>query len=124
MAKDVPIRATRARVINDLRIRLTTPQQLGQSRIARTADRQFRAVPEDRHAAVLCVKLNPRDAFDVQQIRSMNTNEARRIEEALDCGKRLILEIRLALRMERDVIVLRLDVIDLVDGQHMDPRTV
>ena len=43
---------------------------------------------------------------------------------ASTAAERLLLEVRLPVRLERDVVVLRLDVVDLVDRQHVHVRAV
>src|SRR6476620_11600078 len=97
-------------------------QQFRQPRIAGTADRQLRPVAKDGDAAVFRVQLDAGDALDVEEVRSVNPHEPRRIEESLGHPERLILEIGLAFRAKRYVVVLRFDVIDPVNRQHVDLR--
>ena len=86
-------------------------QQLLQSLIPRPADRQLRAVVEDRQPAVLRVQLAPRQSLDVQQIRPVDPHEPPRIELRLEIPQRLLLQDRLPARVDADVIVLSSQVI-------------
>ena len=94
-------------------------QQLRQPGITGTADRQARAIAQNRDPAILRVQLDPRDPIDVEQVGSVDADEARRIERRLDRSEGLVLQILFALRLEADVVILRLDVLDPVHRQHV-----
>src|ERR1043166_4515256 len=95
-------------------------QQRLQLRVSGAAYRQLGAVGEHGYTAVLGVGFNPCDAFQVHDIRAMNAHEALRIELCLNARDCLLLQVVLLLAPQRDVVVLRLDVIELVDRNNMD----
>src|SRR5688500_19329423 len=64
-------------------------QQLLQPLIARPADRQSRAVVQDRLAAVLGVELDLGQAVDVEQVRAVDADEPAGVELRFEIPERL-----------------------------------
>ena len=70
------------------------------------------SVLEDRHAAVLGVQLEPREALDVEHVGAVDAHETGGVEARLDLGRGSRLEVRPPRSWMADVVVLRLDVVD------------
>jgi len=62
---------------------------------------------------VFGVQLQLREPIDIQNVGTMDAHELRWIQCGFEVGKRLLLQISLALRSKTDVIVLSFNVIDL-----------
>src|SRR5215831_18797056 len=94
-----------------------------QARVARAAHGKLRAVVQHHDAAILGVRLDPGDALQVDDIGAVNAGESRRIELPFYARYGLLLQIVFLVAAERDVVVLRFDVIELGDGDdvHFGP---
>ncbi|OLC99600.1 MAG: hypothetical protein AUH86_02070 [Acidobacteria bacterium 13_1_40CM_4_58_4] len=70
--------------------------------IAGAADGQARAVCEDGQAAVLAVRFDASDSFQIHDIRAVNTDEAMRVETRFQTGNGLLIEVFLTLAGQGD----------------------
>ena len=81
-------------------------------------------IRQDRQAAVFAVGFDARHTLQADDHRAVDAHKAPGIELALDFRDRLRFQIALAAGMQGDVIVLRLDVIELVEGDDVDTRAI
>src|SRR2546427_9489534 len=84
-----------------------------QAGVAGAADRQARAVGENRQAAVLAIGFDANDALEIHDVRAVDTYETVRVEASFESGDGLLLEMLFALSGERHIIVLSLRIVEL-----------
>src|ERR1017187_6152572 len=92
--------------------------------VAGAADGQARAIVQNRDSAFLPIGFDARNPVQVDDGGAVDAYEAGRIERLLERRNGLLLEIALAAAVERHVVVLRFHVIQFVDGDDLDPRTI
>ncbi len=92
--------------------------------MAGPADRKLRAVAEHRDAAVARVRLDARDSFQVCDIGPVNAHELFGVQLPFDARNGLLLQIIFLFAAQRDVVVLRLNVIQAVDWDDVNLRAV
>src|SRR5262245_35161802 len=85
-------------------------QKRVQPHVPGPADGKPCPVTEDGCMTVFGVQLQLREPVDIENVGTMDAHELRWIQGGFDVGKRLLLQISLALRSNTDVIVLRLNV--------------
>ncbi len=88
------------------------------------ADGEPRAIVEDGDVAILGVGLDAGDAFEIDDVGAMDAQEAGRIERGLEAGDGLLLEMLFAFGNEREVIVLRLGVVEFGNGNDEDAGAI
>src|SRR5262249_59649997 len=81
-------------------------QKRGQPHVPGPADGKPRAVTEDGCVTVFGVQFQLRQPIDIQNVGTMDAHELRWIQGGFDVGKRLLLQISIALRSNRDVTAL------------------
>ena len=97
--------------------------RLEQVRVTGAAHGEAGAIRQDRQAAVFAVGFDARHTLQADDHRAVDAQSAwHRV--ALDFRDRLRFQIALAAGMQGDVIVLRLDVIELVEGDDVDTRAI
>src|SRR6266404_7149435 len=80
-----------------------------QACITGSADGKTGAVAKDGSMAVFRVKLEPGKAVDVQDVRAVDADKLRRVENSFHITQRLLLEIPLSLGAKTHIIVLRFE---------------
>src|SRR5215469_4252392 len=86
---------------------------LDQSCVPGTAHRETRAVSQDGNAALFTVRLDARDPLQVYEVRAVDAHEACGIEVGLELRDGLLFEPCFAISVERDIVVLRLGIVEL-----------
>src|SRR5215471_15927995 len=92
--------------------------------ITRPAHDQAYAVPQDCRVAVFSVELELRKTIDIQNIRSMNSDELGGVEAGFDLGESLLLQEPFSLGMKAHVIILRFDIVDLRHRNDIHVRAI
>src|SRR6266851_4168093 len=88
------------------------------------AHRQTRAIAENRQPAVLAVRLDARDAFQVHDVGAVDAHEPVRVKASFQAGDGLLLKMLFPLTGQCYVIVLGLGVVKLGNGNQGDLRAV
>src|ERR1700719_5373170 len=99
--------------------RQASSQQFAQFRVARTADGQLSLVVENGNAAVLFGQLYFCQPRYIENEAAMDTQESPCRQLPLEFAKSLFLEIASSRRPDRYIVVLRFDIVDLIDRDHM-----
>src|SRR5271168_803898 len=99
-------------------------KQAAQFRIAGTADRQLGLVVEYRNTTVLLRKLDLCQSRYVQHIAPMDAQESPPAQLCLEFSERLFLEVASAGRADRHIVVLRFDIVDLLDRNDVHIRAI
>ena len=86
--------------------------------------RNPRPVREDRDPVVFDRELDPDEPRDVENNPTMDPDEHVFVEQRLELGQRLLLQVSPARRLHRHVIVLRFEVVDLLDRNHVHVGTI
>src|SRR5437899_3905313 len=83
--------------------------------VAGAADRQARAVGEDRQATILAVRLYTYHTFQINDVRPMDADKIVRIEACFQAGNSLLLEVLFSLTDQGHIVVLSLGVVELAN---------
>src|SRR5262245_22507898 len=83
---------------------------------AAAADRQLGAVDEPGHPAPVAAPPELAHAREVDDRRAVDASEGARVELGLERADRLAMQVGLAADVERDVVALRLDPVDVAGG--------
>src|ERR1043166_799987 len=86
---------------------LTSAEQLLQPLVSAPAHRELAAVVEHGDPLVLREQLDAGDALHVRHVRTVDPHEALGVERPGELGKGLVLQVRPAPLVDRDVVVLR-----------------
>lgn len=99
-------------------------EEFAEAGVSGAADWELRAAVEHGYMAVFAVRLDAGDAFEIDDVRAMNAEEAGRVEGGFEAGNCLLLEVLFTFGAERDVIVLRFSVVELGDCDDEDASPV
>src|SRR6201999_3880808 len=87
--------------------------------VAAAADRHALAAAQARGVAVGAGALDRLQVREADDERAVHAQEARGVELLLDLRDALRLQVALAVDVDREVVALRLDALDLLDGDHV-----
>src|SRR5437879_4350689 len=90
----------------------------------RATDRELGTVRQHRQPAILGIRLNLHYAFQVNNVRPVDTDEARWIETNLKARNGLLFQMFLAPAVELDIVILRLHVFQFADGDNVDAGAI
>src|SRR6202034_2802075 len=99
-------------------------EKRAKARVAGAADGQLHTAREYRDMRIFSEGLDFDDALEVHDVGAVDAEKARRIERRFEAGNRLLLQVFFAAPDERDIIVLRLGVVEFRHGDDEDAGAV
>src|SRR5205085_11717217 len=102
----------------------TRSKQLAQTLVAGAAHRNPRPVLEHDDATVFPVRLDAREALEIDDVAPMHAHETHRIEQRGELAERLLLDPFASRGGDLHVVILRFDVIDALHWHDVDRAAV